>query len=69
MPQSHSTQASATATSSSSSSAMTSGRREACSGWLTATRGDEGGQAQGRPRMAAAARVGRRCITTPTTEP
>ncbi|KAK8045001.1 hypothetical protein PG993_005025 [Apiospora rasikravindrae] len=47
MPQSHSAQASATATSSSSSSAMTPGRREACSGWLTATRGDEGGQTQG----------------------
>lgn len=47
MPQSHNAQASATATSSMSSSGMAPGRREACSGWLTATRGDEGSQAQG----------------------
>ncbi|KAK8098560.1 uncharacterized protein PG998_014046 [Apiospora kogelbergensis] len=44
MPQSHSAQASATAVSSASWSAMTPGRREACSGWLTATRGGAGGQ-------------------------
>ncbi|KAK6850718.1 hypothetical protein PG987_000352 [Apiospora arundinis] len=47
MPQSHSIPTSATAASSASSGAVTPGRREACSGWLTATRGGEGGQTQG----------------------
>ncbi|KAK8069411.1 hypothetical protein PG994_006027 [Apiospora phragmitis] len=58
MPQSHSTQASAIATSASYSSAMTPGRREACSGWLTATRGDEGGQTQGSSSSSGSSGAG-----------